>query len=214
MSFNVYPVQGATLVSPSGTITNTKPTYTWNAVAEATSYQLEVKDCSGTKIQQWYTAAQAGCASTGTCSVTPDTEVLGSSQWLIRTNSYAGYGPWSNALSFSAPIILPTGQSYWSGTWVSGDSIDSGGLYGLITRNGNTLSAQFTVVDPEVGHQPFSASGTVSGNNFTLSGTFDLLPVTITISGSLTSGCVATGTYTLTGPGAVETGQFTLYKVW
>ena len=78
----------ATLVSPSGNIATTTPTYTWNQVATATWYELYVND-SGTsgKIQQWYTAAQAGCSSgTGTCSVTPSTGLAaGAAQWWIQT---------------------------------------------------------------------------------------------------------------------------------
>jgi hypothetical protein len=98
----------ATLVSPSGTITTTSPTYTWNAVSNSTWYCLYVNDSTGNKIQQWYTAAAAGCASgTGTCSVTPTTEVLGSCQWYIRTYNSAGFGPWSAPLPFSTPTSPP-----------------------------------------------------------------------------------------------------------
>ena len=62
----------ATLVSPSGTITTTTPTYTWNAVSNSTWYQLWVNDSTGNKIKDWYTASETGCGSgTGTCSVTP-----------------------------------------------------------------------------------------------------------------------------------------------
>jgi hypothetical protein len=66
------PPEKATLISPSGTISTPTPTYTWNAVPSATWYYLWVNDSTSTKIQTWYTATQAGCASgTGTCSVTP-----------------------------------------------------------------------------------------------------------------------------------------------
>ncbi|KAG1654034.1 1,6-anhydro-N-acetylmuramyl-L-alanine amidase AmpD [Nymphon striatum] len=57
----------ATLVSPSGTITDSTPTYTWNAVSGATYYYLYVNDSTGNVIETWYTAAAAGCSSgTGT----------------------------------------------------------------------------------------------------------------------------------------------------
>jgi hypothetical protein len=104
------PPSAATLVSPSGTITDTTPTYTWNAVSDATWYQLYVNDSTGNKIQKWYKASEVGCASgTGTCSVTPTTEVKGSCQWWVQTYNAAGYGPWSAPLSFTvSPPVAAT----------------------------------------------------------------------------------------------------------
>ena len=94
----------ATQVSPTGSISTTTPTYTWNAVPSTTWYQLWVNDSSTStgKIKTWYTAAQARCASgTGTCSVTPTTALaLGSGQWWIQTWNDYGYGPWSDGMSF------------------------------------------------------------------------------------------------------------------
>jgi hypothetical protein len=96
----------ATLISPSGAISTKSPTYTWNAVSSSTWYLLWVNDAaSNAKIQQWYTAAQAGCGSGGgTCSVTPSvTLASGATQWWIQTWNSAGYGPWSTAMSFTVP---------------------------------------------------------------------------------------------------------------
>jgi hypothetical protein len=105
MNFTVVPPPPATLVSPTGIISDSTPTYTWNAVLDSTWYQLWVNDSTGNKINQWYTAADAGCPDgVGTCSVTPTTEVVGASQWWVRTYSNAGYGPWSTPLSFTTPI--------------------------------------------------------------------------------------------------------------
>jgi len=99
----------ATLVSPSETITDTTPTYTWNAVPESSWYCLWVNDSTGTKIKKWYSAVEAGCPNgTGTCSVIPTTEVLGSSQWWIKSSNSAGYGPWSTGMNFTVP---PSGQT-------------------------------------------------------------------------------------------------------
>jgi hypothetical protein len=209
MSFNVYPVPGASLISPSGEITDTTPTYTWNVVPEATFYQLMVNDCTGPKIQQSYKASDIGCASGGACSVTPTTEVFGSSQWWIRAYGSAGYGPWSSPLSFSTPSPLPAGQSYWTGSFTSNEG-DSGALSALITRSGNDVSAQLTVVDPEFGPQTIYASGTVSGNGntFSMSGITPDGP--LILSGTV-SCSVVTGTYTITGE---DSGVFTLYKNW
>jgi hypothetical protein len=116
-----YAAPGAAaLIVPFGTISTTTPTYTWNAVSSATWHYLWVNGPSGTVIKQWYTAAQAGCASgTGTCSATPaKTLIPGSHTWWIQTYNSAGYGPWSSGLSFTvtstppaATLIAPSGTS-------------------------------------------------------------------------------------------------------
>jgi hypothetical protein len=64
-----------------------------------------VDDSTGNRIQQWYTAAAAGCgAGTGTCSVTPPTALnSGVGQWWIQTWNDSGYGPWSSATLFTVP---------------------------------------------------------------------------------------------------------------
>jgi hypothetical protein len=111
LSFTVPPPAAAIPGSPSGTITSTTPTYTWNAVSNAAKYYLWVKDYTGNKIQKWYSAAEAACASgTGTCSVTPTTEVIGSCQWWIQTYN-TGFGPWSDSLSFTTPSDGSTGAA-------------------------------------------------------------------------------------------------------
>jgi hypothetical protein len=109
MSFQVSLPQAATLLSPTGSITTTLPTYTWNAVPDTTWYRLWVNDSTGNKIAQWYMAADAGCASgTGTCSVTPAIELAaGAGSWWIQTYSPAGYGPWSAAMKFNVNVSPP-----------------------------------------------------------------------------------------------------------
>jgi hypothetical protein len=109
-----YPIQkfirasgspgAATLVSPSGNINTSVPTYNWNAVPMATSYQLWVNDASAApKIQQWYTVDQASCASgTGTCTINPSEALApGACQWWIQTRNSAGDGPWSDMMQFT-----------------------------------------------------------------------------------------------------------------
>ena len=95
----------ATLISPSGSDTSTTPIYTWNVDANSTWYYLWVNDSTGNKIKQWYTAAQAGCASgTQKCSVKPDvTLASGSFKWWVQTWNPNGLGPWSDAMAFSVP---------------------------------------------------------------------------------------------------------------
>jgi hypothetical protein len=103
------PPGKATLISPNRT-TSPSPTYSWNAVGDATWYLLWVNDGASTpKIQTWYTAEQAGCAAgTAICSVTPSVMlVIGSCQWWVQTWNNAGLGPWSDPLIF---IVSPLGQ--------------------------------------------------------------------------------------------------------
>ena len=107
----------ASLVSPSGTITDTTPTYKWDAVPDSTWYYLWVNDSSGNRTQQWYRSADAGCASgTGTCSVTPATQLAGgAAKWWVQTWNPTGYGPWSQSMAFTvspppaATLVSPSG---------------------------------------------------------------------------------------------------------
>jgi len=93
----------ATLISPSGPIGTTTPTYTWNAVSNSTYYYLYVTGPSGNRIiGQWYTALQALCASgVGTCSITPAVVLAGGAhRWWIQTWNPSGNGPWSLSMAF------------------------------------------------------------------------------------------------------------------
>lgn len=101
-----------TLLSPSGSITTSLPSYTWNAAANASWYLLEVWDGRGTAIKKWYTPAAAGCdEGVGMCSVTPDTLVAGDSQWWIRPWNAVGNGDWSAGMAFKAPIPAKPGAA-------------------------------------------------------------------------------------------------------
>ena len=91
-----------TLISPTGIITDNTPTYSWNSVSGSTWYYLWVNDSTGNKIKQWYTAVQAGCATGGTCSVTPGTALAdGTGKWWVQTWNSNGYGLWSNEMVFT-----------------------------------------------------------------------------------------------------------------
>lgn len=102
MNFSLALPGAATLLSPTGSITDTTPTYTWNKVSDATWYYLWVNGPSGNVIKQWYTAS-AICSGV-TCSVTPTTTLgSGSHIWWIQTWNDLGYGPWSTSTNFSLP---------------------------------------------------------------------------------------------------------------
>jgi bacillolysin len=120
MNFSITPpaLPGkVTLMSPNNSISTTIPTYTWNEVNGATWYYLWVNGPSGNVIKTWYTSADANCNGT-TCSVTPSTNLsAGSHTWWIQTWNSAGYGPWSNGMTFTvsppgaATLVSPTGTT-------------------------------------------------------------------------------------------------------
>ena len=106
MSFTVStgggggPPGKATLVSPSGTINDSTPTYTWNAVSGSTWYYLWVNESGTPVIKKWYRASSV--CSGSTCSVTPSTTLSdGDHAWWIRTWNDSGNGPWSSKISFT-----------------------------------------------------------------------------------------------------------------
>jgi probable HAF family extracellular repeat protein len=160
MSFTVS-LSAATLVSPSGPITDTTPTYIWDAVSDATWYQLYVGDSTGKRIQEWYTAEASGCASgTGTCSVTPTTEVIGSCQWYIQTYNSAGLGPWSlPGMSFTtqsptnrpvaATQISPVGQTTDNTPTYTWNPVSNATWYCLYVNDssGNKINQWYAALD-------------------------------------------------------------------
>ena len=106
MAFTAGALPTVTLVSPSGALGTSTPTFTWNAVPGATSYELWVNDAAGgARIDQSYSAAAAGCgAGTGTCSVSPGVALAtGAGAWWVQASSGSGPGPWSTRLDFTAP---------------------------------------------------------------------------------------------------------------
>jgi hypothetical protein len=93
------PPPAATLVSPRGTTNTSTPTFVWNRVGSATSYQLWVNRGTVNIIQEWISSEDA-CGSDTTCSVTRSVGP-GSHTWWIRTRNASGTGPWSQSLSFA-----------------------------------------------------------------------------------------------------------------
>jgi hypothetical protein len=99
----------AVLISPWGQTFTTTPTYTWWAVANATWYHIWVNRGTGTLGEKWYTAEEVGCPSgTGTCSLSPGTELApGTYTWWIQA-WYNAYGPWSDGKPF---YVDPNGKN-------------------------------------------------------------------------------------------------------
>jgi hypothetical protein len=96
---DLSPPGAATLISPSGTTSDTTPTYTWDRVDTATWYWLWVEDSLGALINRWYRTEDI-CAG-DICAVTPNTTLgEGPHVWWVQTWNIAGFGPWSAPLNF------------------------------------------------------------------------------------------------------------------
>jgi hypothetical protein len=105
------PPVAPTLVSPRGTSSPADPTFTWNAVSDATQYYVWINDSTGKRFDKWYTREAVGCPSgTGTCSLAPYTPLnAGTITWWVQASSAAGTGPWSAAATFTLqPLSTPT----------------------------------------------------------------------------------------------------------
>jgi hypothetical protein len=99
-------------------------------------------------IKKWYTAEDAGCgAGTGTCSLTPTTELfLGSARWWIQTWNDEGKGPWSSAMPFTvaegfdeASIqgeYVFTAFEQGGGVGISGDALAQEAAMGIASYDG------------------------------------------------------------------------------
>jgi hypothetical protein len=162
------PPTAATLVSPSGTIYNAKPDYTWNAVPCATWYRLWVKDSTGNKIDQWYTAAQAGCDSgAGTCKVAPGVALAkGSASWWIQTYGDAGAGPWSSRKDFT--VGGQTGHIHYEIDKIVGTNYYCQPRDTYHESSGDLPGLQGTI--------PISYSETWDTGHATMSGSIDIPP--------------------------------------
>ena len=139
VSFNRLP--GAPVpITPSGITPDSTPTYSWEAVDNATSYRLLVNDSTGPRIDQTYTAEEAGCVGgTGTCSITPTTILaLGAGTWQVQATNAFGSSPWTELQEFT---VVPA--------TVSLTVSRTGSATGTVTSNpagvncGSTCSASF-----------------------------------------------------------------------
>ncbi len=130
----------ANLVSPSGSVTNTLPTYTWNEVEEAGWYYLWINDASKNVFKQWYQSGEV-VKGDGTCSVTPVFSLeSGEHRWWIQTWNDNGYGNWSDEMNFTvnlssipdkAVLISPAGTQETSPLAFTWNEVEEAGWYYL-----------------------------------------------------------------------------------
>jgi hypothetical protein len=122
MPVNAKPV----LLAPLNTLITGYPTYSWQPVLNATSYDLWVGDSTGLRYRAVYSAQQAGCATGAVCVVTPAVDIgAGIRHWWIQARDAQGTTPWSNPGKFeikdtypphAAPVLVAPITSQVTGT--------------------------------------------------------------------------------------------------
>ena len=118
------------------TIATGKPTFTWNTVAGAISYQLWVGTVTPTfttRHMQWYWAAAPDCnPHPGTCSIMPDLNLpAGAYAWNVQAYGPGGLGNWVN-LTTGIPFTI------------------SAPLPGIVTLNTPAINATLTNPSPTI----------------------------------------------------------------
>jgi len=114
----------ATLISPNGDISETSPTYTWQDLGTADSYEVLIYDRDVPAILDRTTYAATTVCNAGSCSVTPSSPVLTVGTrylWRVKAINSTGTGPWSTPLFFtivtstsppsSVTLIAPEGDT-------------------------------------------------------------------------------------------------------
>jgi len=220
-----------TLVSPSGTIAERSPAYTWNADPNATRYRLRVSDSSGDKkVNDWYTAAEAGCASgTGTCSVTPSYELAnGDGSWKVRAANDSVTAPFSSPMAFTvdgnaAPVANDDSATVTEGVLsaidVVGNDTDADGTVDVSTVSvvGNPSNGVINALNADGTVDYTANAGYTGADSFTytveddLGATSNVATVNITVDPA--SGGGDPGVVTLVSPGGTITERSPTY-VW
>jgi len=95
------------LTAPTGTISSTSPTFTWNAVPNGEWYYLWISGVNGKVLDQW-TSVSSICSS-GVCQITPTLNLpAGSYRWWVQAwGQVAGYGAWSAQGDFTVAGSSP-----------------------------------------------------------------------------------------------------------
>jgi hypothetical protein len=160
-------------VSPAGTVATTTPTYTWNASSGASSYYLVAQNTSGAAVSMSVSASAAGCASGGTCSVTPSTPLANgvAYNWFVNASSTAGTSAWSAGKSImvsgagpSAPaaptLVAPSGTVTTASPAYTWNASAGATQYYLVVQN--TAGVAVASVFPASSAGCSSGSGTCS----------------------------------------------------
>jgi len=168
-----------TLVAPSGVLKNLTPTYSWNAVPGATSYDL-FTDIGGFSSNVTYSTTEAGCEfGVGTCSITPPVVHNNGDNvyWIVRAKNIGGVSEWSSSMTINIivppaiPVLVAPNSDVTSRsptfTW---NAVPSAAGYDLFTDiNGIQTVVNYTIAD----------AGCETGN-----GTCSVTPPAVLVNGS------------------------------
>jgi len=108
-TFNRALASRAPIFQPSGNITDTRPSFTWVAIPNATDYRLgyEDTDTETNWIERTETSSFANCADTCTLSFVDDSLIVGDEKvWWVRAKVAGVWQDWSTAHIFKI-IELP-----------------------------------------------------------------------------------------------------------
>jgi subtilase family serine protease len=112
-AFKSNATTGPTPIAPSGTISDTTPTFTWTKVSGATQYQFAVY--SGTTLKYSKIVASSACGTN--CSNTPTTVLsAGSYKWEVRAYVSSAWKPYSAFKNFT--LVVANGNpkaGFWQG---------------------------------------------------------------------------------------------------
>jgi|GEM_PF-2436840 len=104
----------ATLLMPSGDVTDSQPTFRWNAVPGAKEYQMKINDTTGKIVyNKWFRSADFCTVSLCTARIS---SVLPSGKytWQVQASSPSGDGEWSDALKFTVLELPPAAPTLLS----------------------------------------------------------------------------------------------------
>jgi hypothetical protein len=110
-SFTIFSLIAPTLLTPLNAATQyvgTNTNFTWNAVAGATSYELEFDP--GTSYSYIQTVSNTSLSWPNTVSG------IGNHNWRVRARNGADYGPWSGTRNYSVSFTTPTLSSPANGS--------------------------------------------------------------------------------------------------
>jgi inhibitor of cysteine peptidase len=188
------PPDVPTAISPSGTLANSRPTFSWSVSPIATNYRVKIVQ-SGSTIASMDLQTSTACSGS-TCSVPSAISLSnGSYNWSVQAYNTAGSSAWSNSPDFLifAPTLTPTPTS-----------IPTQGSSSTATPEPGELNQTPTPVGPYPAPNPYptpildgtvpiptSPTGTISNQQ----PTFTWAPVSNAVS----------YTITITGPGITYT---------
>lgn len=122
--FNVVSAPGqATAIAPLGTINAAPTSYSFNAVAGATWYQLWI-DSPTTSYAEWYEASTICAGAVCTIPTPALSYTAGWYTWWIQAFGAGGYGEWSSAFDFTLALTPNTVQPLTPNSTITDTSPD------------------------------------------------------------------------------------------